>query len=118
MTENSENPASLQILSLEDSAIDFEIISEKLISSGFKFNIERVDTAIEFTAHLRNNKYDLILADFNLPGFDAFEALKIAIQFCPNTPFICVSGSIGEITAIELLKNGAIRSEERRVGKR
>lgn len=108
MTENSENPASLQILSLEDSPIDFEIISEKLISSGFKFNIERVDTEIEFTAHLRNNKYDLILADFNLPGFDAFEALKIAIQFCPNTPFICVSGSIGEITAIELLKNGAI----------
>lgn len=108
MNEKIEIPLLIHVLSLEDSAIDFEIISEKLISSGYNLDIKRVDTECEFTAHIHDNKYDLILADYNLPGFDAFEALKLASRYCPDVPFICVSGSIGEILAIELLKNGAI----------
>ena len=47
------------------------------------------------------------MADYNLPQFDAFEALKLCQEYCPDTPFICVSGTIGETKAIELLKNGA-----------
>ncbi len=108
MTENSEMPILLHVLSLEDSEIDFEIISEKLINAGYELNIKRVDTESEFITHIRNNLYDLILADYSLPGFDAFEALKLANQYCPDIPFICVSGSVGEIMAIELLKNGAV----------
>jgi len=108
MIEKIETPILLHVLSLEDSAIDFEIISEKLINSGYELNIKRVDTESEFTDHIRNITYDLILADYNLPGFDAFEALKLCKQYCPDVPYICVSGSIGEIMAIELLKNGAV----------
>lgn len=108
MNNNQNTPTLLNIISLEDSEIDFEIISEKLINSGYLFNIQRVDKENEFISLIRNNNYDLILADYNLPGFDAFEALKLCNLYCPMVPFICISGSIGEILAIELLKNGAV----------
>ena len=97
-----------KVLSLEDSDLDFEIISEQLIKAGYNLNISRAETETEFTSLIRSNKYDIILADYNLPQFDAFEALKICNIHCPEVPFICVSGSIGEIMAIELLKNGAV----------
>lgn len=97
----------LNVLSLEDSIIDFEIISEKLIGAGYRLNMTRIEKETELRALLQSNCYDIILADNNLPNFNAFEALKLRNMHCPETPFICVSGSIGEILAIELLKQGA-----------
>ncbi|MCX6247641.1 MAG: PAS domain-containing protein [Bacteroidetes bacterium] len=107
MDEKDIRGTVLNVLSLEDSVRDFEIISEQLINAGFDLNISRVETQKEFTASLSGNKYDIILADFKLPGFDAFGALRIALEKCPGVPFICVSGSIGEELAVELLKSGA-----------
>lgn len=107
MTDKSIVRELLNVLSLEDSVIDFEIISEKLLSAGYDLRIERVESKKDFTDHLKNNMYDIILADFNLPEFDAFAALRICNDICPEVPFICVSGFIGEILAIELLKLGA-----------
>jgi len=98
----------LNILSIEDSILDYEIICEKLISAGYHLNISRVENEMELAAFIQNNGLDIILADYNLPNFDAFQALKICNQYCPEVPFICVSGSIGEILAIELLKQGAV----------
>ncbi|MDP2890331.1 MAG: response regulator [Bacteroidota bacterium] len=98
----------LNILSLEDSDTDYEIIREQLIEAGLKINLSRVQTETEFVAAIRNNKYDLILADFSLPQFDAFGALSLCRKICPKVPFICVSGRIGEETAIELIKAGAV----------
>jgi len=96
------------VLSLEDSDPDFEIISEQLVKAGYNLKISRAETENEFTSLICNNRFDIILADYNLPQFDAFEALKICNLRCPDVPFICVSGSIGEIMAIELLKMGAV----------
>ena len=93
---------------LEDSPQDFEIIREMLIDAGFSLKISWVEKEDEFTSSLRENQYDIILSDFKLPGFDAFGALRISKEICPEVPFICVSGSIGEETAIELLKLGAV----------
>ncbi|HEY5555821.1 diguanylate cyclase, partial [Acetobacterium sp.] len=61
----------------------------------------------EFVSALSLKKYDLILADFMLPDFNGFVALEHVKSICPATPFICVSGFIGEETAVELLKKGA-----------
>ncbi len=98
----------LKVLVLEDSARDFEIISELLSDAGFALKISWVETEDAFTSSLRENQYDIILSDFMLPGFDAFSALRISNETCPEVPFICVSGYIGEETAIELLKLGAV----------
>ena len=97
----------LNILSLEDSLRDFEIIRERLLDEGFKMNLLRVERENEFIRSLKNAKWDVILADFRLPGFDAFGALQYSLEICPDVPFVCVSGSIGEETAIELIKSGA-----------
>ncbi len=107
-TDNIATGDILKVLALEDSAQDFEIISEQLIDAGFRLNISRVETEEAFISSLRENQYDIILSDFKLPGFDAFGALRISNEICPEVPFICVSGSIGEETAIELLKLGAV----------
>jgi response regulator RpfG family c-di-GMP phosphodiesterase len=109
MTGNNINKAKyLNVLVLEDSESDFVLTKEQLIDAGYTLSIARVETEIEYTGSLRTNPYDIILADFKLPGFDAFGALRVRNEICPETPFICVSGSIGEETAIELLKSGAV----------
>jgi len=109
---NKENEMStkteLNILSLEDSLRDFEIIRERLLDEGFKMKIFRVEKESEFVSALRNTNWDIILADFKLPGFNAFAALRISKEICPDVPFICVSGSIGEETAIDLIRSGAV----------
>lgn len=107
-TDNTHKAGTLKVLSLEDSARDFELIKEQLVDAGYALSIEWAETEDAYTNALRNSAWDLILADFRLPGFDAFSALRIRNEICPDTPFICVSGSIGEETAIELLKAGAV----------
>jgi PAS domain S-box-containing protein len=108
MNEKNIAGVVLNVLALEDSVRDFEIIREQLIDAGYNLNISRVEKEKEFESSIRGNQYDIILADFKLPGFDAFGALRLCNAICPDVPFICVSGSIGEETAIELIKLGAI----------
>lgn len=108
MNDKIKTGTVLNVLSLEDSVRDFEIIREQLTDTGYNFNIYRVEKEGELTSLLRGNKYDIILADFKLPGFDAFGALRLCKEICPEVPFICVSGAIGEDTAIELIKQGAV----------
>jgi PAS domain S-box-containing protein len=108
MNEKNIAGTVLNVLSIEDSVRDFEIIREQLIDAGYHLNISRVETEKELESSIRGNQYDIILADFKLPGFDAFGALRLCNAICPEVPFICVSGTIGEETAIELIKLGAV----------
>ncbi|NVO21662.1 MAG: response regulator [Bacteroidetes bacterium] len=98
----------LSVLLLEDSIYDYELICSNLSEAGFKMDFSRGENETDFRQLLNDKSFDLILADFKLPGFNAFEALKITMEHCPEVPFICVSGNIGEDTAIELLKQGAL----------
>ncbi|MHC1737574.1 MAG: response regulator [Ignavibacteriaceae bacterium] len=98
----------LNILYLEDSKKDIEIIRELLIDSGFDFKMDCTMDETEFVSMLRTLKYDIILADFNLPGFNGFTALQRTMEISPDVPFICISGAIGEETAVELLRQGAV----------
>lgn len=99
---------SLVILNLEDNEADAELNKAMISARWPQTELVRVDTRADFTARLNERKFDLILSDFTMPGFDGREALDIARQKCPDTPFLFVSGTIGEDTAIEALKNGAI----------
>lgn len=96
------------VLSLEDSDADFELISEKLSLAGYSITFDRAVNQQEYIELLSAKSYDLILSDFQLSDFNGFDALKISRKICPDVPFICVSGYIGEETAIELLKQGAV----------
>ncbi len=108
MDGKHETGTILNVLLLEDSVRDFEIIREQLVDAGFDLNISRIEKEMEFVSSIRGNKYDIILVDYSLPGFDAFSALRLRNEICPDVPFLCVSGSIGEETVIELIKQGAV----------
>jgi len=98
----------LNVLCLEDSPQDAEIMRELLIDAGYDLNMDCTAVEKEFVSFLRSHKYDIILSDFKLPGFDGFTALRWSVEICPDVPFICVSGTVGEETAVELLKKGAV----------
>lgn len=106
---NNENDAgkSLRILHVEDSHSDAEIIRERLADFDSSIHIDWVADEQAFTSFLRRGGYDVIIADYNFPHFDGPSALRLAQSICPDTPFICVSGTIGEENAVELLKQGA-----------
>lgn len=106
---NSENSINrISILSLEDSVSDFEIIRKNLVKAGFDIAISRVENATDFSNAIQSQTFHVILVDYNLPSFDAVGAINLCNQCCPDTPVICVSGAIGEIKAIEILKLGAV----------
>jgi PAS domain S-box-containing protein len=107
MEDKIKAGTKLKVLILEDSQADAELILELLTDSGYVLEYKLTKTEKEFESQLFPPKYDIILSDFSLPGFNAFGALNLCNQICPDIPFICVSGSIGEETAIELLKTGA-----------
>jgi signal transduction histidine kinase len=98
----------LNVLCLEDSPRDAEIIRELLKDKGYDLNMDCTAVEKEFVSFLRSHKYDIILSDFKLPGFDGFTALRWSVEICPDVPFICISGTVGEETAVELLKKGAV----------
>jgi two-component system cell cycle sensor histidine kinase/response regulator CckA len=99
--------APLRFLHLEDNIPDAELIHETLTQEWPHCQINRVESRDSFVAALHRQPLDLILSDFTIPGFNGLSALALAGQHCPETPFIFLSGTIGEDTAVEALKNGA-----------
>jgi PAS domain S-box-containing protein len=97
----------LRILNLEDNEADAEL-NQAMISARWPHTeLVRVETRADFLAQLEQSKFDLIFSDYTMPGFSGREALCLAREKCPETPFLFVSGTIGEDAAIEALKNGA-----------
>ena len=97
----------IRILILEDSPLDAELMRARLVKGGIEGEIDRVVSRDEFVAALDREAYDIILADYSLPSFDGLSALEIAHTRVPDTPFLFVSGGLGEEVAIESLKRGA-----------
>jgi CheY-like chemotaxis protein len=97
----------LRILHLEDNPQDAELIQAMLEAEGIACQITRLDSEPDFSAALEHARFDLILTDYTLPSFDGLSALKIALEKCPDVPFLFVSGTPGEEVAIETLKIGA-----------
>ena len=98
---------ALSILILEDLPSDAELMVYELRQAEIAHSYRRVADREHFVAALAENWPDLILSDFHLPGFDGLEAMALAQAACPDTPFIFVSGAMGEEVAIDALKRGA-----------
>ncbi|WP_413160514.1 response regulator [Capilliphycus salinus ALCB114379] len=103
----SPPPPMLQILLLEDDPVDVELIQTLLKNGGIEAEFICVNQRSDFAEFLKTQLPDLILSDYVLPNFDGITALEIAQQFCPEVPFIMVSGMLGEERAIDTLKQGA-----------
>jgi len=105
---STANP--FRLLHLEDSEPDHALALAHLRRSGIRVDAVRIETRGEFEAALAGN-WDIVLSDYHLPGFTGLDALQIlqekSAQDGRITPFILVSGQIGEDTAVQAMRNGA-----------
>jgi len=97
----------LRVLAVEDSQSDALLIMRELQRAGYDPVYERVETREEMAAALRNREWDVVLADYTLPRFSGLDALELVQRLGMDIPFVVVSGSIGEETAVETMKAGA-----------
>ena len=97
---------SLRILLIEDSEEDAKLLTRELDRGGYAPVIERVETAAAFGAALDRGAWDVVLSDYSLPSFGALAALDIVHRAHREMPFLVVSGSIGEESAVQALKAG------------
>ena len=106
MTDQTTD-SPLRLLLLEDNPADALLNERALRQEGIAFTALRVESRAAFISALNDFKPDIILADYQLPDFDGLAALEITQKSCPDTPYIFVTGSIGEELAAESIKRGA-----------
>lgn len=97
----------LHALMAEDNAADAELVLLELKRAGLKVTATQVTSAREFEERLKGGGYDIILTDYNLPGWSGLEAIRLARKLSSDTPIIVVSGSLGDEGAVECLRQGA-----------
>lgn len=102
-----ETGRSLRALIVDDSEDDTLLIACQLRRVGFNITYERVDTAVGLEQALETHVWDIVIADHSMPCFNSLEALQICKRHGRDVPFIIVSGSISEETAIRAMNAGA-----------
>jgi PAS domain S-box-containing protein len=97
----------LRVLIVEDSESDAALLVRLFSRANYQVTSQRVDTRDSLRAALAQDTWDCVIADHNMPDLDAFAALEILQSSELDIPFIVASGSIGEETAVALMKSGA-----------
>ena len=106
-TQNEPGRSKLRVLFLEDEARDAKLAGRQLEQSGFELTADVVALQDEFFAAMQANTYDIVLADYRLPGWSGLDALEILRREGNDIPFILFTGTVGEETAVECIKKGA-----------
>lgn len=96
----------VRILHLEDSDADHELAQYALQASGLEFRLIRSTTLADFKTRLAHGHFDVVLADFNLPGFTAMDAWQEANQLQRVPPFVLLSSALGDMEVVEALRKG------------
>jgi two-component system, cell cycle sensor histidine kinase and response regulator CckA len=99
--------ATLRLLIVEDSESDAGLIVRHLKRSGYDVVVNRVETATGMKAAIEDEDWDIVIADYSMPNFDALSALRLLQETGLDIPFIVVSGTMGEETAVAMMKAGA-----------
>src|SRR5262249_49480164 len=97
----------LNLLLIEDSAEDAELVELELRRHGYEVEARRVWAEPSLREALENGSLDVALSDHNLPGFASAEAQAIVNASAAETPFVILSGTIGEEATVEALRSGA-----------
>src|SRR5258707_2105836 len=99
----------LHVLIVEDSEDDTALLVRELRHGGYDLTFERVDTSAAMSAALGKKEWNLVIGDYSMPHFSGTDALRLlrVHDQAAEIPFIFVSGTIGEETAVAALKQGA-----------
>lgn len=98
---------SLRVLHVEDSVTDAKLIAQALSPLGRPIVHRRVDDGDSMATALRTEAWDLVLSDWAVPGFGGLDALELLKRTGSDLPFIIVSGTVGEETAVAAMRAGA-----------
>ena len=98
---------TLRVLYLEDNSDDFLLVQRELAKAGWSLEMRQTETEHEFVKSVREGTWDIILADYNLPGYGGMAALDQVRKLGYDVPFILISGTIGEDAAVECMRAGA-----------
>jgi len=98
---------SLKILLAEDNPNDVKLLEIELKKEKMQYELLVTDNEQDFRNAIKDLNPDIIISDYSMPVFDGMSALKIKKEMCPDIPFIIVTGSINEETAVICLKAGA-----------
>ena len=97
----------LRILLVEDSERDAALILLYLRRGGYEPTLQRVETRIDMKAKLESGQWDVVISDFNLPGFNAYASLKTLQESGRHIPFIVLSGEINQSIIDGMTQAGA-----------
>jgi diguanylate cyclase (GGDEF)-like protein len=97
----------LRLLQVEDTEDDAALTAVALTRAGYHVHARRVATAADLRRELDDSEWDLVVADYTMPGFSGTKALAIVRAQHPDLPFIFVSGTVGEDTAVAAMRTGA-----------
>ncbi|MFN0088339.1 MAG: response regulator [Blastocatellia bacterium] len=97
----------LRVLIVEDMEDDELLLLMRLEQDGYDVISTRVETGDDFVAALKQREWDIVIADYHLPGFDAPSALRLLQAQDIDLPFLIMSGAVGEQAAVEAMKAGA-----------
>jgi signal transduction histidine kinase len=106
-TAASPPPQKLHFLMVEDNPMDVELLQRELRRAEFDFTSVTVQTPEDFTREVRAHCPEIVLADYNLPQWSGMEAVGILRQEKLDIPLILISGALGEVNAVECLRQGA-----------
>ena len=102
-----EPPPAIRLLLVEDNEDDQQLILRSLKQQRLNFEARVIDSIQDLEKALDQESWDLILCDFSLRTFNALHCLKLYHQKDLDVPFILVSGTVGEETAVEVMRAGA-----------
>ncbi len=97
----------LAVLIVEDMESDAQLIARLLTKAGYAIAFERVETVEQMRAALEKQAWEIVISDFRMPELDGYGALNLLQETGLDIPFIVVSGTMGEETAVEMMKAGA-----------
>lgn len=104
--EHNPSVTPMKVLHLEDSLLDHQLVCRALKKANFDFEMTRAETLEAFTQAVNHDSFDLILADYRLPGFTALDAWFALPTNRYRPPFIILSGTIGEAAAVSAIHLG------------
>ena len=103
---DQRNRRLIRVLHLEDSLVDHQLVQRALAQSGATFTMQRVESLTAFEERCDSSEFDVILADYRLPGFTAIDAWDSLLRQQNRPPFILLSGAIGEPAAVAAIQLG------------
>jgi two-component system cell cycle sensor histidine kinase/response regulator CckA len=106
MTHSPSPEKPLRVLLVEHEPTDIELCTKALRDAGYSLQLDVAATPVEFARHLDSCAYDVVLSDYNIPGWSGMDVLHLLRNKGKQTPFLLVTGALGEETAVACIQQG------------